>query len=64
VGEHVDDAFDTQCRAGVDPADAALGDGGGDDAAVKEVRGIELGGIFGGTSDLAWPSMRGMAAPT
>ena len=52
VREHVDDTRDAHRGACVYARDAPLRDRRGDDAAVDEARGVELGGIFCGAGDL------------
>src|SRR5204862_1010533 len=52
VRQHVDDAFDGKRATGVDARDAALRNGGGDDAAISETGDVELAGILSRAGDL------------
>src|SRR5215471_21049206 len=50
--QHVDHTCNGECFAGVDPGDAALGDRGCNDAAMRQTGRIELGGVFCSAGDL------------
>ena len=52
VREHVEHACDRKRIRGIDALDPALGDGGRDHDAVREVGHVVFGGVLGNAGDL------------